>query len=132
MRQTLRRIGVESTPRSMRGFFYAGLTVYLLGLAACGGGDGNPPSPVPVTLSWDANRESAVNRAGGGYEVLISRHPPRDVPFTSGILAPTSISMELVPGTYTVTVRAYAALDPQGGTTRTFSGPSPAFTLTVP
>ena len=117
----------------MRGFFYAVLAVDLLVLAAaCGGGDGNSSSPIPVTLSWDANRESAVNRAGGGYEVSISGQPPRDVPFTSGALAPTSIAVELVPGTYTVTVRAYAALDPQGGTTRTFSAPSPAFTLMVP
>ena len=90
------------------------------------------PTPIPttslgpatVTISWDANRESGVNRAGGGYQVSVSGQPTRDVPYASGSAAPTSTVFTLSSGTYTVSVRAYAALDAQGGTTRTFSAAS--------
>lgn len=113
-----------------------GTVLLALGLPACGGGggDGSPPAPVPVqvTIAWEANRESAVNRAGGGYEVSISGHQPRDVPYESGPAAPTAITTELTMGTYTVTVRAYSALDAQGGNTRNFSAPSPVLTVNVP
>lgn len=73
-------------------------------------------------VNWDANRETGVNSAGGGYELAISGHPPPvDIPYVSGPAAPTSFSKILPPGTYTITVRAYTALDPQGGNTRTYS-----------
>jgi hypothetical protein len=99
-----------------------------IGLAACGGGGGGSEAPAPtpfapatVTISWNANRESGVNRAGGGYEVSVTGHPTRDVPFISGSAAPTSTIFTLPTGTYTASVRAYAALDAQGGTTRNYS-----------
>ncbi len=84
-----------------------------------------------VDLSWAANRESGVNRAGGGYRVDISGKPTTDVPYVSGLLAPTSITTTLFTGSYSVTVRAYAALDAQGGTTGTLSAPA-QMTVQVP
>src|SRR5687767_3933057 len=108
--------------------FLAGLLV-ASGLAACGGGGGGSDAPAPaptptpatVTISWNANRESGVNRAGGGYEVAVTGQSTRDVPYNSGSAAPTSTTFTLPTGTYTASVRAYAALDAQGGTTRTYS-----------
>src|SRR5688572_33028799 len=106
--------------------FLAGLLV-AIGLAACGGGGGGSDAPAPtptpatVTISWNANRESGVNRAGGGYEISVTGQPARDVPYVSGSAAPTSTIFTLPTGTYTASVRAYAALDAQGGTTRTYS-----------
>lgn len=96
-------------------------------LLACGG-DSNKT----VSLSWSANRESGVNKAGGGYEVAITGQPKIDVPYASGSAAPTTTTAKLPSGTYTVTVRAYATLDPQGGSTKTFSSPSQAITVNVP
>jgi hypothetical protein len=107
-----------------------------IGVAACGGGGGGSDTPAPtptptptptplgpatVTISWNANRESGVNRAGGGYEVSVTGQQTRDVPYASGSAAPTSTTFTLNSGTYTASVRAYAALDAQGGTTRTYS-----------
>ena len=105
-----------------------------VGVSACGGGGavGSPPLPASVTIAWDPNRESGVNRAGGGYQVAISGQPTRDVPYTSGPTAPTSITVSLQPGSYTVTVRAYAALDPQGGNAGNLSAPSQVLTVRFP
>ncbi len=100
-----------------------------------GGGGGDAPAPVTihdVTLSWAANRESGVNSDGGGYRVLISGRPEIVVPYTSGSDAPTSVTVPLQTGTYTVTVRAFAALDPQGGTGGSLSAPSAPITVHVP
>jgi hypothetical protein len=72
-----------------------------------------------------------VNRAGGGYEVSLSGQSIRDVPYTSGSAAPTSTVCTLAAGTYTASVRAYAALDAQGSTTRTYSAAS-ITTVVVP
>ena len=102
-------------------------------LSACGGGGSpSPPSLSVVTIAWDANRESGVNRAGGGYQVSISGKPTVDVPYTSGSAAPTSTTVSLAPGGYTVTVRAYAALDPQGGSAGNLSASSQVLTVNVP
>jgi len=105
--------------------------------AACPGGlacdaqqDGCPERL--VNLSWAPNRERGVNQAGGGYRVAISGRQEIDVPFASGAAAPTSASVQLPPGSYAITVRAYAALDAQGGTSRTLSAPSAPISLTVP
>jgi hypothetical protein len=130
-------------PFALGGFYRS--SVYLLcslALAACGGGGGEggggddpgtqpPPESRTVTLTWDANRESGVNRPGGGYEVSIAGQPVKDVPYTSGPTAPTSTTSQLPPGTYVISVRAYAGLDPQGGNNRNFSA-SQGFTLNVP
>ena len=106
------------------------------GVAACGGGgEGNPPpkkTTHSVTLVWQANRESGVNRAGGGYQVSISGQPTIIVPYTAGPAAPTTTMVSLNTGSYTVAVRAFAALDPQGGDTGSLSAPSQPLTLIVP
>jgi hypothetical protein len=114
---------------------FIGLVVFLaLGASACGGGgvSGPPPPPVRVTISWDANRDSGVNRAGGGYQVSIGGQAMIDVPYTAGPLAPTSAMTELPRGNYTVTVRAFAALDSQGGNSGNFSAPSQVLALNIP
>ena len=85
-----------------------------------------------VTLSWQANRDSGVNRAGGGYQVSISGQPAIIVPYVSGPAAPTSTTVTLTTGRYTVTVRAFAALDSQGGNTGSLSAPSALLTVNVP
>ena len=105
-----------------------------LALAACGGGGGNEPGPSAgnphpagsrsVTLTWDANRESAVNRAGGGYQVFINVDGSCctfDVPYSAGPSAPTSITVQLFPGRYLASVRAYGTLDRQGASSSPLS-----------
>lgn len=113
--------------------------VFTVCLAACGGGGGgggsSPPAVVTthsVTISWLPNRESGVNRAGGGYQVAISGQPTINVPYTSGPSAPTSAATSLQTGNYSVTVRAYAALDLQGGNTGSLSEPSQQLIVNVP
>jgi hypothetical protein len=98
-------------------------------LVACGGGGGGqadnaPVGPAAVTIAWNASRESNVNRPGGGYEVAIGGMTPIDVPYVSGAAAPTSTTVTLPSGSFSITVRAYGALDAGGGTTRTYSAAS--------
>ncbi len=105
-------------------------------LAACGGGGGGggpstPPGPRQVQISWAANHEKGVNSAGGGYTVSITGQPPINVPWVTGPTAPTSTSLILQQGTYTITVTAYAALDAQGGATGSTSAPAQQ-TIAVP
>jgi hypothetical protein len=103
-----------------------------IALSACGGGsEQSAPSARTVTLAWQASHESGVNRTGGGYQASISGQPTIDVPYTSGSAAPTSTSVFLQPGRYTVSVRAYAALDAQGGNTGSLSAPSQSITVHV-
>jgi hypothetical protein len=85
-----------------------------------------------VTLNWQPNHESGVNRAGGGYRVSISGQPTINVPYAAGPAAPTSTMVSLNTGTYSVTVRAFAALDPQGGNAGNVSAPSQVLTVNVP
>lgn len=136
------------------GNFYkarAAVGFLIAALAACGGGGGGgdsggsslgsgggtaqaqpaQPGQASVSISWYANHETGVNRAGGGYEVAISGEPTITLPYVSGSTAPTSTLVVLASGTYTVSVRAYAALDAQGGTTRTYSAPQ-MLTVSVP
>lgn len=103
-----------------------------LSMACSGGGDAAPPEERLVTLSWAANREAGVNSAGGGYEVKISGQEALLVPYVSGPWAPTTVAIRLWSGSYTATVRAYAALDPQGGSTRTYSAASQSLLVKVP
>jgi len=104
-------------------------------VAGCGGGGGGGSSPPAtnhsVTLNWNASREGGVNSLGGGYQVSISGQPTIDLPYTSGPTAPTTTSTTLLTGVYTVTVRAYAALDAAGGNTGSLS-PGQSITVTVP
>jgi hypothetical protein len=104
-----------------------------LGSAACGSSS-SPAGPTNknVLLTWNANRESGVNKAGGGYRISITGIPVVDVPYVSGGLAPTSKTVSLAPGSYTATIRAYAALDASGGTTGTESAASQTITINVP
>jgi len=105
----------------------------IVGLSACGGGASPPPVTThSVTLGWQQNRESGVNRAGGGYQVSLSGQPTIIVPYTVGPAAPTTTVVSLNTGTYTVTVRAFAALDPQGGNAGNLSAASQVLTVVVP
>ncbi len=110
--------------------------IALAQLAGCGGGGGGGPSapsgPRTVTLSWAPNHEKGVNSAGGGYQVSITGQPTINVPYVSGLTAPTSTLTTLSMGTYTATARAYAALDAQGGSAGSFSGPSQSIIVNVP
>jgi hypothetical protein len=106
-------------------------------VAGCGGGGGGggsnaPPGPRSVIISWVPNHEKGVNSAGGGYRVSITGQPPITLPYTSGPAAPTSTAITLPQGTYTVTVTAFAALDPLGGMTGSVSAPSQAVNVNVP
>jgi len=103
-----------------------------LSITGCGGGGSSPPTLHTVTISWAANLETAVNRAGGGYTVNISGQPSIDVPYVSGPSAPTSVTTSLFTGTYTVTVVAYSALNPPGGTSGSVSAASVLLTVNVP
>lgn len=105
-------------------------------LSGCGGGGAAsaPSTSHLVTLSWQANRESGVNSTGGGYQVSISgQAAPINVPYNvaSGV-TPTTTTTSLYTGTYSATVRAYKALDPQGGTTGSLSAPSASISIVVP
>jgi hypothetical protein len=115
---------------------FASLLIALI-LSACGGGGGGgAPAPVPtthsVTLVWTPNHEKGVNSTGGGYQVSVSGQPTIDVPYVSGPAAPISKIVSLNTGTYSVTVRAYAALDAQGGSTGSLSAASAPITVNVP
>ena len=113
------------------------LTYFFLGLAlvACGGGGGGgggsadsgegtsaattvTVSPGAVLIRWQPNRESAVNRAGGGYRVYRGGTSAFD-PATDTVLdvphpAPPQAVLNLTPGTYYIRVTAYSDLNPVG------------------
>jgi hypothetical protein len=135
------------------GNFYKARTgvacVLMAMLTACGGngsGDSATNSNTPgtggpsaqgqsgvatVAISWNANHETGVNSAGGGYLVAVSGQPVLTVPYTSGTSAPTSTTLSLPSGTYTISVSAYAALDAHGGTSGSTSAPQ-TITVSVP
>jgi hypothetical protein len=122
--------------RSTRRLILVGLSALLL--SACGGGGGGSSAPAPtlhsVTLNWQANRESGVNSAGGGYLVSISgQSSPIDVPYNAASgTTPTTTTVSLYTGSYTATVQAYAALDSTGGASGSTSASSSSITITVP
>ena len=123
--------------KSMKIRLGAVVLIALAQLAGCGGGGGGGSSPPPVTnhtvtLAWAPNHEKGVNSAGGGYQVAISGQPTINVPYASGPAAPTSTVTTLQTGTYTATVRAYAALDAQGGSAGSLSAPSQSLIVNVP
>ncbi len=111
-----------------RAFAFAALAA----LAACGGGS-SPPPPLPPAITWNANHEYGVNSAGGGYVLSIDGGDWVYVPYVSGAWAPTSLTTTLSPGTHTVTLHAYAALDSSGGTTGPGTTSAPTqLTVVVP
>jgi len=85
-----------------------------------------------VVISWSANRETAVNRNSGGYRVSITGQPTVLVPYASGALAPTTTTVSLWSGSYTVTVAAYSSLNPPGGSSGSVSAASSPITVVVP
>jgi hypothetical protein len=101
-------------------------------LGACHSTSGPPPANHQVTISWQPNHESGVNKAGGGYRVSIDGQQAIDVPWVSGATAPTSTEVTLFTGSHSVTVAAYAALDAQGGSSGSQSAPSQVLTVSVP
>lgn len=110
-----------------------------LTLSGCGGGSGGPPPPTPtahvVNLSWAANKETAVNSSGGGYQVAISGQPAIDVPFPYAASGPAAVAT-LMSGSYNVTVSAYSAMNPITGIpasgVTSASLPSSSFAIAVP
>lgn len=92
------------------------------------------PSPT-VRITWDANRETAVNRSGGGYRVYysttnnfnIATASYVNVPYVSGATAPTTYNLTgLLAGTHYFKVVAYSNLNPTGSST------SPQFQVSLP
>ena len=89
------------------------------------GGSSSPIGPADITVSWTANRESAVNSLGGGYRVYYSQTPNFsintatmvDVPYSGGAQSPTSTVIPQLPsGTYYFKVVAYSDLNTGGST----------------
>lgn len=127
-----------------RALFRAVLWACVLGVSGCGGGNeadettssapANQAIDGTVLISWTANRETAVNKPGGGYRVYygttpdfsIAGAPFVDVPYRAGPTAPTQASLALPAGTFFVKVVAYSSLNPSG------SDPSAEVTVTVP
>ena len=110
---------------------------------SCGGGNNNAPSTVhTVSISWNPNRETAVNTLGGGYKVYYSTNfgfnisgfgvNVVDVPFVAPPSAPTTTSLQLASGNYYFRIVAYSALNPPGGNSGSTSPPSNQIALTVP
>jgi hypothetical protein len=115
---------------------------------SCGGGGSDslplvpPPTHTTVNVSWDANREAAVNDIGGGYRVYYSNSAGFnitdtgvtivDVPFIAPPTAPTSINLQLRSGLYYFRIVAYSALTPPWGSGGSTSVPSVQFSLLVP
>ena len=113
--------------RGVRGLLHF---VFALALAACGGGgqgggDGgeNTTAMTTVTvnsgtvvINWDANRESAVNRAGGGYRVYRDSTSTFDAATVLDIPhpAPPQAVLSFAPGTYYIKVTAYSVLNIAG------------------
>ena len=108
------------------------------------GGGPNPStgSTYNVKVSWNANRESAVNATGGGYVIYYGKSQgfvPSTassvvVPYVSGATAPTSGEITNLPaGTYYVEVVAFSKLNsPSKSNGGSNSSPSSAFQITVP
>ena len=125
------------------------ILIVALSQVACGNGDSNPPvTDTPpstirtVSISWNANRETAVNAPGGGYKLYYSTvsgfdiSDPGvgvvDVPFVAAPAAPTSTSLQLASGRYYFRVVAYSALTSPWGSGGSSSAPSAQLSLLVP
>ncbi len=122
------------------------MVVLALLQSACGGGSDEPSRPVQqvnIKVSWDTNREAAVNRAGGGYRVYyataagLALTDPAvtmvDVPYTTGSFAPVTTTVSVQSGrVYYFRVTAYSALNRAGQSGGTESASSSSFVLNVP
>ena len=95
-----------------------------------------------IQISWNANPETAVNRAEGGYRVYYSTtsgfNPGDvgvtvvDVPYSTGTTAPTSVLIPLSSGTYYIRVAAYSALNAPGTSGGSISTATPQISLVAP
>ena len=95
-----------------------------------------------ILVSWDGNPETAVNRSGGGYKVYYSSNSgfnpgdvgvtEIDVPYSSGVSAPTSVLISLSPGAYYIRIAAYSALNAPSTSGGSISTATPKISLTVP
>jgi hypothetical protein len=111
-------------------FHISVLLLAVVVLGSCGGGGSRQ-----VTVSWNANRDKVVNKAGGGYILYysqtsgfnVSDASKTDVPYVSGSTAPTSVSLSLPEGTWYLRLSAYGAW--QGNTQ--YSEPCSQLTLNV-
>jgi len=130
-------------------FLFLGLLAVTL--TACGGGGGGgggvvtPPVCIDgsgVSVFWTANREAAVNTAGGGYKVYYSQSSgfaigdggvsSQVVPYVSGTTAPSCTEINLASGTWYVRVTATSTLDAPGTTGGSESVASAQTTVVVP
>ena len=125
-----------------------GIGLLAVFLSACGGGGGTPPPPFvcdggsAITVSWDANRETAVNTSGGGYVVYFSKSTgfnpgdanvcSQDVPYVSGATTPTSTIIDPPSGWWYVRVAAISQLNAPGTTGGSESAASSQTTVVVP
>jgi len=124
-----------------------GIGLLAVFLSACGGGGGGDAPFVcdggsAVTVSWTANKETAVNTSGGGYVVYFSKSTgfnPGDakvcsqaIPYVSGPTAPTSAIIEPPSGTWYVRVAATSQLNAPGTTGGSESAASSQTTVVVP
>lgn len=100
-----------------------------------------PTGAKSVTLHWTANRESAVNRTGGGYRVYVcdysgfslSRAIVKEVPYVSGLTAPTTLQLTGVDsGNLYVRVVAFSALNAPSSTAGSASAASSQALVVVP
>lgn len=125
------------------------LGFFIAMLAACGGSSGGGGvTPVmctggpAITVTWNANRETAVNTSGGGYIVYFSASTgfnPGDanvcsqaVPYVSGATAPTTTTIDPPSGTWYVRVAATSSLNAPGSTGGSESTASSQTTVVVP
>lgn len=116
----------------------------IIGTSTCSGALGTyqylGPAPA-VQVSWTANRESAVNKSGGGYRVYYSRISGfstgtasyYDVPYIAGPLSPVTTTLtNLLIGTTYFKVSAYSSLNTPGSTLGSISEASTEFSITLP
>ncbi|MBI3558270.1 MAG: hypothetical protein HY074_18540 [Deltaproteobacteria bacterium] len=99
--------------------------------------------PYNLVINWQANNETAVNRAGGGYLVYYAATsgqnllttPSITIPYVSGPKAPTTATITGLtihsPSRVFIRVVAFSALATRAGPTAA-SAPSSELTIVVP
>ena len=127
-----------------------GLLLMLSACAKSGGGSDSdsvsrpcstPAGTKSVTVSWTANRESAVNRSGGGYRVYycdysgfsLENASYEQVDYESGASAPTTHTLKKrASGTLYIKVVAFSSLSAPGSTAASMSDASTETSVVVP
>jgi hypothetical protein len=124
--------------RAIRVLFLIAVMSGVSFISACGGGG---PSATQLVLNWDANHEAGVNTTGGGYRVYYANAPGVNtstatfvnVPYVSGSLAPTSVTMtNPAAGTYYFRVIAYSTFNPPAGSSSRTSPDSSEISVQFP